>query len=115
MAAGTLLSGEADGNDAFLEIHSGAGGTESLDWTAMLARMYSRWANAHGYKVETMEEQAGEAAGLKSSLRSDSRSVYITAGHPRPELTRQHVEILVLGGKRGIQAKATCRPPSCSA
>ena len=63
----TLLSGEADGNDAFLEIHSGAGGTESQDWTAMLARMYSRWANAHGYKVETMEEQAGEEAGLKST------------------------------------------------
>ena len=63
----TLLSGEADGNDAFVEIHSGAGGTESQDWAAMLARMYSRWANAHGYKVETMEEQAGEEAGLKST------------------------------------------------
>lgn len=62
-----LLSGEADGNDAFLEIHSGAGGTESQDWAAMLARMYSRWANDHGYKVETMEEQSGEEAGLKST------------------------------------------------
>ena len=62
-----LLSGEVDGNDAFLEIHSGAGGTESQDWTAMLARMYSRWANAHGHKVEVMEEQAGEEAGLKST------------------------------------------------
>ncbi len=63
----TLLSGEADGNDAFVEIHSGAGGTESQDWAAMLARMYARWANAHGYKVEIMEEQAGEEAGLKST------------------------------------------------
>ncbi|WP_417492393.1 peptide chain release factor 2 [Maricaulis sp.] len=63
----TLLSGEADGNDAFVEIHSGAGGTESQDWAAMLARMYARWANAHGYKVEVMEEQAGEEAGLKST------------------------------------------------
>ncbi|WP_297737797.1 peptide chain release factor 2 [uncultured Maricaulis sp.] len=63
----TLLSGEADGNDAFVEIHSGAGGTESQDWAAMLARMYSRWANAHGHKVEIMEEQAGEEAGLKST------------------------------------------------
>ncbi len=63
----TLLSGEADANDAFVEIHSGAGGTESQDWAAMLARMYARWANAHGYKVETMEEQAGEEAGLKST------------------------------------------------
>lgn len=62
-----LLSGEADGNDAFLEIHSGAGGTESQDWAAMLARMYSRWANDHGYKVEIMEEQSGEEAGLKST------------------------------------------------
>lgn len=62
-----LLSGEADGNDAFVEIHSGAGGTESQDWAAMLARMYSRWANAHGYKVEVMEEQSGEEAGLKST------------------------------------------------
>ena len=63
----TLLSGEADGNDAFVEVHSGAGGTESQDWAAMLARMYARWANAHGYKVEIMEEQAGEEAGLKST------------------------------------------------
>tara|TARA_R110002051_G_scaffold48299_5_gene95197 strand:+ start:47725 stop:48690 length:966 start_codon:yes stop_codon:yes gene_type:complete len=63
----TLLSGEADANDAFVEIHSGAGGTESQDWAAMLARMYARWANAHGYKVEIMEEQAGEEAGLKST------------------------------------------------
>tara|TARA_R110000744_G_scaffold77899_6_gene153738 strand:+ start:20034 stop:20999 length:966 start_codon:yes stop_codon:yes gene_type:complete len=63
----TLLSGEADGNDAFVEIHSGAGGTESQDWAAMLARMYMRWANAQGYSVETMEEQAGEEAGLKST------------------------------------------------
>jgi peptide chain release factor 2 len=63
----TLLSGEADGNDAFVEIHSGAGGTESQDWAAMLARMYARWANAHKYSVEIMEEQAGEEAGLKST------------------------------------------------
>jgi peptide chain release factor 2 len=62
-----LLSGEADGNDAFVEIHSGAGGTESQDWAAMLYRMYSRWANNHGYKVELMEEQAGEEAGIKSA------------------------------------------------
>ena len=62
-----LLSGEADGNDAFVEIHSGAGGTEGQDWAAMLYRMYSRWANNHGYKVELMEEQAGEEAGIKSA------------------------------------------------
>ena len=63
----TLLSGEADGNDSFLEIHAGAGGTESQDWAEMLVRMYSRWAEAHGYKVEWLEESPGEEAGIKSS------------------------------------------------
>ncbi len=62
-----LLSGEADGNDTFLEINSGAGGTESCDWANMLARMYVRWAEQHGYKVELMSESAGEEAGIKSA------------------------------------------------
>ena len=62
-----LLSGEADANDAFLEIHSGAGGTESCDWAAMLSRMYVRWAERRGYKVELMSETPGEEAGLKSA------------------------------------------------
>ena len=62
-----LLSGEADGNDCFLEVHSGAGGTESCDWAAMLARMYVRWAEAHGYKVELQSESAGDEAGIKSA------------------------------------------------
>jgi len=61
-----LLSGEADGNDAFMEINSGAGGTESNDWAGMLLRMYTRWANAHGMEVEFLEETAGEQAGIKS-------------------------------------------------
>lgn len=61
-----LLSGEVDGNDCYLEVHAGAGGTESQDWTAMLARMYVRWAEFRGYKVETIEANAGEEAGLKS-------------------------------------------------
>jgi len=51
-----LLSGEADGNDTFLEVHAGAGGTESQDWAAMLMRMYTRWAEQHGFKVEYLEE-----------------------------------------------------------
>ncbi len=63
----SLLSGEADGNDSFVEIHAGAGGTESQDWAEMLVRMYSRWAEAHGYKVEWLEESPGEEAGIKSS------------------------------------------------
>lgn len=62
-----LLSGEADGNDTYLEIHAGAGGTESQDWAEMLLRMYARWAERKGFKVETVEYQAGEAAGIKSA------------------------------------------------
>lgn len=62
-----LLDGEADGNDTFLEINSGAGGTESCDWANMLARMYVRWAEKKGYKVELQSETAGEEAGIKSA------------------------------------------------
>jgi peptide chain release factor 2 len=62
-----LLGGEADANDTYLEIHAGAGGTESQDWAEMLFRMYARWAERRGYKVETVEYQAGEQAGIKSA------------------------------------------------
>ena len=61
-----LLNGEADSNDTFLEVHSGAGGTESCDWASMLARMYVRWAERQGYKVEMQAETPGEEAGIKS-------------------------------------------------
>ncbi len=63
----TLLSGEADANDCYLEVHAGAGGTEAQDWAEMLLRMYTRWAESKGHKVEWLEESAGEEAGLKSS------------------------------------------------
>ncbi|MBW4708697.1 peptide chain release factor 2 [Roseobacter sp. YSTF-M11] len=63
-----LLDGEADGNDTFLEVNAGAGGTESCDWAAMLARMYVRWAEKKGYKVELQAESAGEEAGIKSAV-----------------------------------------------
>lgn len=63
----TLLSGEADANHTYLEINSGAGGTESQDWANMLLRMYTRWANAHGCKVDLMEMHNGEEAGIKSA------------------------------------------------
>ena len=63
----SLLSGEADANDSFLEVHAGAGGTESQDWADMLMRMYTRWAEAHGYEVEWIEESPGEEAGIKSA------------------------------------------------
>jgi len=62
-----LLSGEADHNDAYLEVHAGAGGTESQDWAAMLMRMYTRWAEAHGFKIDWIEETEGEEAGIKSA------------------------------------------------
>ena len=62
-----LLSGEADGNDTYLEIHAGAGGTESQDWAEMLFRMYGRWAERRGFKVETVEYQSGDQAGIKSA------------------------------------------------
>ena len=62
----SLLSGEADHNDCFLEIHAGAGGTESQDWAEMLLRMYTRWVENHGPKLEWIEESPGEEAGLKS-------------------------------------------------
>ncbi len=62
-----LLSGEADANDAYIEVHSGAGGTESQDWARMLFRMYARWAERRKFKVEIIEESAGEEAGIKSA------------------------------------------------
>ncbi len=62
-----LLSGEADGNDTYLEIHAGAGGTESQDWAEMLLRMYTRWAERRGYKVEVLQIHSGEEAGIKSA------------------------------------------------
>src|SRR5437016_3453445 len=63
----SMLSGEADANDTYVEIHAGAGGTESQDWAEMLERMYTRWAERKGYKVQYLEESAGEGAGIKSA------------------------------------------------
>ena len=63
----TMLSGEADANDTYLEVHAGAGGTESQDWAAMLLRMYTRWADRRSFKVETLEIHDGEEAGIKSA------------------------------------------------
>lgn len=74
-----LLSGEADGNDTYLEINAGAGGTESNDWAEMLQRMYTRWAERHGYKVELIDYHAGEQAGIKSAtllLKGDNAYGY---------------------------------------
>src|SRR5947209_5398468 len=62
-----LLSGEADANDTYVEVHSGAGGTESCDWARMLLRMYVRWGERRGFAVEIAEETAGDEAGIKSA------------------------------------------------
>jgi peptide chain release factor 2 len=72
-----LLSGEADANDSYLEVHAGSGGTESQDWANMLLRMYTRWAEQHGYKVEYVEETEGEEAGIKSAtIKVAGRNAY---------------------------------------
>ncbi len=72
-----LLSGEADANDAYLEVHAGAGGTESQDWAEMLLRMYTRWAARHGFKVDVLEMHDGEEAGIKSAtLQVKGESAY---------------------------------------
>jgi peptide chain release factor 2 len=73
----SLLSGEADPNDCYLEVHAGAGGTEAQDWAEMLLRMYVRWAEQHGYKVDWLEESPGEEAGLKSAtVRVNGNNAY---------------------------------------
>jgi peptide chain release factor 2 len=73
----SLLSGEADGNDCYVEINAGAGGTEAQDWAEMLMRMYTRWAEQHGYKVQLLEESEGEQAGIKSAtLQMSGPSAY---------------------------------------
>src|SRR5271169_6509608 len=72
-----LLSGEADANDTYLEVHAGAGGTESQDWASMLLRMYTRWAEQRGFKVDFIEETQGEEAGIKSAtIEIKGRNAY---------------------------------------
>lgn len=73
----SLLSGEADGNDAFLEVHAGSGGTEAQDWGQMLLRMYMRWAEQHDYRVSLLEKSDGEEAGIKSAtIRIEGENAY---------------------------------------
>ena len=73
----SLLSGEADGNDAYFEVNAGAGGTEACDWAAMLLRMYTRWAEQHGYKVSLLDETEGDGAGIKSTtIRIEGYQAY---------------------------------------
>jgi peptide chain release factor 2 len=72
-----LLSGEADTNDSYVEVHAGAGGTESQDWAEMLLRMYTRWAQAHGFKVNVVDRSDGDGAGIKSAtIEVKGRNAY---------------------------------------
>ncbi len=95
----SLLSGEADHNDAFLEIHAGAGGTDAQDFAEMLARMYVRWAEAHGFKVEWIEESEGGEAGIKSAtVKISGHNAY---GWLKTETgTHRLVRISPFGAKR---------------
>ena len=73
----SLLSGEVDGNDTFLEVHAGSGGTEAQDWAEMILRMYSRWGDQHGYKLSLLERSDGEEAGIKSAtLKVEGENAY---------------------------------------
>src|SRR5258708_38736611 len=91
-----LLSGEADANDSYVEVHAGAGGTESQDWASMLLRMYTRWAEQHGYKIDWLEETESEAAGIKSAtLPGQGRNALRwlqtqEAGHPLGRISPFH-------------------------
>ena len=105
----SLLSGEADANDCYLEVHAGAGGTESQDWAEMLLRMYTRWAEQHGFKVEYIEESPGEEAGLKSAtirvggenaygwLKSESGVHRLVRISPYDAASRRHTSFASVG------------------
>ncbi len=104
-----LLSGEADGNDTYLEVHAGSGGTEAMDWAQMLLRMYTRWAENHHYKVEYIEETEGEVAGIKSAtikisghnaygwLKSESGVHRLVRISPFDSAARRHTSFASIG------------------
>ena len=105
----SLLSGEADAHDCYLEVHAGAGGTESQDWAEILLRMYSRWAERHGYTVEWLEESPGEEAGLKSAtvrvrgvnaygwLKTESGTHRLVRISPFDSSSRRHTSFAAVG------------------
>lgn len=105
----SLLSGEADANDAYLEVHAGSGGTEAMDWAQMLLRMYTRWAENHKYKIELIEETEGDVAGLKSAtikigghnaygwLKSESGVHRLVRISPFDSAARRHTSFASVG------------------
>ena len=104
-----LLSGEADANDTYLEVHAGSGGTDAMDWAQMLLRMYTRWAENHHYKVEYIEETEGDVAGLKSAtikisghnaygwLKSESGVHRLVRISPFDSAARRHTSFASVG------------------
>lgn len=104
-----LLSGEVDGNDTYLEVHAGSGGTEAMDWAQMLLRMYTRWAENHHYKVEYIEETEGDVAGIKSAtikigghnaygwLKSESGVHRLVRISPFDSAARRHTSFASIG------------------
>ena len=129
-----LLSGEADRFDSYLEVHAGAGGTESQDWAEMLLRMYTRWAEKHGFKVEYLEETQGEEAGIKSAtiqisgpqrlwLAEDRRRRAPAGADLAVRFQRAPAHLVLLrrglsGGRRQHQdrhqGESTCAPTPCA-
>jgi len=105
----SLLSGEADGNDTYLEVHAGSGGTEAMDWAQMLLRMYTRWAENHKYKTELIEETEGDVAGIKSAtikisghnaygwLKSESGVHRLVRISPFDSAARRHTSFASIG------------------
>lgn len=105
----SLLSGEADGNDTYLEVHAGSGGTEAMDWAQMLLRMYMRWAENHKYKTELIEETEGDVAGIKSAtikisghnaygwLKSESGVHRLVRISPFDSAARRHTSFASIG------------------
>ena len=105
----SLLSGEADANDAYLEVHAGSGGTEAMDWAQMLLRMYVRWAERHNYKLEYIEETEGDVAGIKSAtikiighnaygwLKSESGVHRLVRISPFDSAARRHTSFASIG------------------
>jgi peptide chain release factor 2 len=114
-----LLSGEADRFDSYLEVHAGAGGTESQDWASMLLRMYTRWAEKHGFKIEYLEETQGEEAGIKSATIQISghnaygwlKTIPMRAGTPRFPALRSFRWSTT--ASRSISPSPTCAPIPC--
>ena len=124
-----LLSGEADRFNSYLEVHAGAGGTESQDWAEMLLRMYTRWAEKHGFKIEYLEEPQGEEAGIKSAtiqisghnaygwLKTEAGVHRLVRISPFDSNARRHTSfssVAIFPGRSTTASRSTSRNPTCA-